>query len=183
TRLLVHLIDGTSSNPAQDFHNVNTELFLFQPALREKPQILVVNKIDLPSVQERLPQIKKELAPLNKPLFFISALTGEGIGPLVTHIGEVLQRLGKQEPEISPPATVFRPRSRDLFQVVKVDDAFVISGKTIYRLAVMTDWANPESLDLLRRRLTRMGVKRALTKAGAKPGDKVRLADKEMDAW
>lgn len=79
TKVLVHLLDGESRSPREDWQKVNEELALFNPSLKEKPQIVAVNKIDLPTVKERLPGLKKELEALKTPVFFVSALTGEGV--------------------------------------------------------------------------------------------------------
>ncbi len=60
TRVLVHLLDGLSEDPIADYSQINTELSLFDPNLGKKPQIVALNKIDQPDVQERLDKIKKE---------------------------------------------------------------------------------------------------------------------------
>ena len=61
TRVLIHLIDGTSHSPLFDLKNVNKELALFNPMLAEKAQLVAVNKIDIPEVQDRIPDVEKEL--------------------------------------------------------------------------------------------------------------------------
>jgi len=54
TKILIHLIDGSSASPVEDMIQVNTELSLFDSSLKQKPQLLAVNKIDLPQVRTRL---------------------------------------------------------------------------------------------------------------------------------
>src|SRR5512135_1129302 len=56
TRVLIHLLDGESADPVADYSQINSELALFDPRLAEKPQIVALNKIDQPAVQDRLPQ-------------------------------------------------------------------------------------------------------------------------------
>ena len=53
TRVLIHLLDGMAPDPLLDFAQINSELALFDPNLAAKPQIVVLNKIDLPDVQAR----------------------------------------------------------------------------------------------------------------------------------
>src|SRR5512141_239131 len=60
TRVLVHLLDGLSTDPIADYSQINTEMSLFDPELAHKPQIVALNKIDQPEVQERLPTLKKD---------------------------------------------------------------------------------------------------------------------------
>ncbi len=114
TRILIHLIDGTSEDPAGDLKEINTELELFNPALGQKPQILAVNKIDISSVRERLPEIKNALAQPDYPVYFISAATGEGVSDLINKAAEMLQKI---LPVTPPPDEgeyrVFRPKPVD----------------------------------------------------------------------
>ena len=46
TKVILHLIDGTSASPVEDMIKVNAELSLFDSALAKKPQLVAVNKID-----------------------------------------------------------------------------------------------------------------------------------------
>ena len=59
TRVLIHLIDGTAESPLDNMIKVNNELSLFDSQLARKPQIVVINKIDLPEVQDKEERNKK----------------------------------------------------------------------------------------------------------------------------
>jgi GTP-binding protein len=79
TRILVHIVDISQSegrDALSDYLNLNKELFLYNPALKEKPQIVVANKMDLPNFSENF---KKFSEKLDRKIYPISALTGEGI--------------------------------------------------------------------------------------------------------
>ncbi|MFA4836908.1 MAG: GTPase ObgE [Dehalococcoidia bacterium] len=119
TRILIHIIDGTSEKPLTDLEEIDKELSLFNPALKDKFQIVVVNKIDIPSVRDRLPEIKKILGGIEAPVYFISAASGEGLPELMNKAAEMLDKAG---PAISPAAgveieggefKVFRPKPID----------------------------------------------------------------------
>ena len=69
TQVLIHMVDGTSIDPLADFSQVNAELALFDPLLAEKPQIVAVNKMDLPSVSEAWPTLEKDFKKLRKIVF------------------------------------------------------------------------------------------------------------------
>lgn len=89
TRILLHLLDPCrthDSNPLSDYETLNRELALFNPELSEKPQIVVINKIDLPDVQALLPEIIPYFEKLGLKVFPVSAATGEGIAPLLDEI-------------------------------------------------------------------------------------------------
>ena len=111
TRILIHIIDGTTPDPLADFEEINEELFLFNASLKEKPQIVAVNKIDIPSVQERLPELEGAIARVGIPVHFISAAGGQGVSELMS---EVLEMLSQAAPPVVPVEKaefkVFRPK-------------------------------------------------------------------------
>jgi len=110
TKVLIHLIDGNSSSPAEDMAQVNTELSLFDSALGRKPQLVAVNKIDLPQVRARLAELKDNFAAAGTRAFFVSAASGEGIPELMAETMSLLQSAPK--PETGKIKKVFRPQPR-----------------------------------------------------------------------
>jgi len=90
TILLVHLLDisiDPQEDPWRQFEEINEELGTFHPSLLERPQLAVLNKIDLSEVRRRIPQIRRSFKGNGVELFPISALTGEGVNELVREIG------------------------------------------------------------------------------------------------
>ncbi len=59
TRVLIHVLDGMSEDPLQDFEVINSELEFFDEHLSRSPQVVVLNKMDLPDVQEKFESIAK----------------------------------------------------------------------------------------------------------------------------
>ncbi len=114
TRVLIHVLDGTAEDPLAHVQEINRELELFAPALREKPQIIAVNKLDREEVRSRAGEIRSQLAALPYPILFISALTREGVQELMLKAAEVL---GSIPPPSTAPAggeiKVFRPKPVD----------------------------------------------------------------------
>ncbi len=97
TRILLHLLDPCrthDSNPLEDYETLNRELALFNPELAQKPQIIVVNKMDLPDVQALLPEITPYFARLGMKVFPVSAATGEGIAALLDEIAATIWKEG-----------------------------------------------------------------------------------------
>jgi len=93
TRILLHLLDPCrthDSDPLRDYETLNRELALFNPDLAEKPQIIVINKMDLPDVQALLPEIVPYFDKLGLKVFPISAATGEGIPALLDEIAATI---------------------------------------------------------------------------------------------
>jgi len=86
TKLLLHILDlsqGESRNPIADFEMINRELRSFSRDMAEKPQIVVGNKIDLPEARKRCEECQEYFQAEGYHFFPISAMTGEGILPLL----------------------------------------------------------------------------------------------------
>jgi GTPase involved in cell partitioning and DNA repair len=94
TRLLVHLLDASSGEPGRtplgDYEAMNKELALYDPALAARPQLVVLNKIDLPDVRKGTKQIARQFARRGIALTAISAATGEGTAELLELIWRTL---------------------------------------------------------------------------------------------
>eukprot|EP01032_Pedospumella_encystans_P009207 gene9207-10862_t len=87
-RVLIHMINGNSEDPVGDFLAIQQELLLFNPKLAHKTQVVVVNKIDVPEVRERLPELTQLLrsAAGHSRVLGISALTGERVKELMQRV-------------------------------------------------------------------------------------------------
>jgi len=98
TRLLVHLIEPfplDESDPLANYHTIRRELELYSPVLALKPEIVVISKSELTDSADVRQRFERELG-FN--VFAISAVTGQGLAPLVTKISQSLQEI-KQRPE------------------------------------------------------------------------------------
>ncbi|MBF8304242.1 MAG: GTP-binding protein Obg/CgtA, partial [Dehalococcoidia bacterium] len=159
------------------------ELSLFDAALARKPQLVVVNKMDLPQVQARLAEIKDAFSQVDVQVLFVSAARGEGISELMVEAMNMLSRLkAEAEASVKVPRTVFRPQPRAVAASAhKEGDTFVIIAPEAERIITRVDMTNPEVRWQLQRQLVRMGVTKALQKAGVKPGDKVRCGNVEWE--
>lgn len=100
TRVLVHLIDGAAVDPAdplQAYRTINTELAQYNPELPQKPQLVVVNKLDLPGVDVVPGLLREQLGTI--PVFGISAHSGEGIAALTRKLIHLLGDLDGDRPQ------------------------------------------------------------------------------------
>ena len=183
TKILIHLIDGSSISPTEDMAHVNAELSLFDSALAHKPQLIVVNKIDLPQVQARLAEIKDAFISAGTVPYFVSAATGQGVPELMAEAMKMLGQVAdKAEVGEKIPKKVFRPEPKGISaSVYKEGDTFVIVAPEIERIVARTDLASSDVRWQLERQLIKLGVNKALLKAGVKPGDKVRCRDLEWE--
>ena len=112
TRLLIYLLDGSSPTVIEDLSTLDKEIALYK-GLAQKPKIVAVNKIDLPEVQARLPEVKQSFARLGVPVFYISALSGQAVLELTGKAMEMVDQASRDEEIISQAQiAVFRPKPR-----------------------------------------------------------------------
>jgi GTP-binding protein len=108
TRVLVHLLDAVAEHPGRtplrDYEAINRELALFDPALAQRTQIVVLNKIDLPDVRKKRRQIAAVFARRGITLLAISAATGEGLDELLEEVWRVHHRELQRELAAAAPA-------------------------------------------------------------------------------
>ncbi|MDO8616633.1 MAG: GTPase ObgE [Dehalococcoidia bacterium] len=181
TRLIVHLVDGSSPDAQRDVEAVNRELREYGHGLEKRPQVLAVNKVDLPEVREAQEELRRGFAAKGAEPVFISAATGEGVDSLVHRLGELLGEVA-DAPVAAREEAVLRPQeTRPVLSVRREDDAFRVEGERVVAFAEMMPVDREEGRAELWRRFGRWGVKTALRRAGAKPGDRVRLGRVELE--
>ena len=201
-RLYVHVLDGLSDDPVADFHMINRELQEFNPALAHKPQLIAVNKLDVTEVQERRAELSDALqraaaeSPVlpggaDTPIFFISAVSGEGIEEMLGRVIGLLDTLPKEEParpesltggiapDLSGPNRRRPVAAPSTFSVE--NGVFVIRSEPLERLSALADTRDYRVLLQLWREMSRLGIARRLEEAGIEPGDTIRIGRAEME--
>jgi GTPase len=86
TRVLVHLLEVSPDpdrTPLTDYRALRKEVELYDPGLAARPEIVVLNKIDLPETRKELARLREAFARRNLPFLAVSAVTGEGIQDLL----------------------------------------------------------------------------------------------------
>ena len=184
TRLLVHLLDGASPDPAVDYRGINEELALYSQDLAAKPQIVVLNKMDLSDAEDTLALVRLELEDEVQEIHGISAVTGRGLRELLYLLIGRLDDL-PIPPKPSEELFVFRPHEKGEstnFSVTRTEDgAYHVAGEEIERLALMTDWSNDESLERFERIMLARGISSELEQAGVKLGDIVYVGEIDLE--
>ncbi|MBA7466490.1 MAG: GTPase ObgE [Dehalococcoidia bacterium] len=183
TKLLLHLIEGSHESPVEDMIKVNNELALYDSALAQKPQLVAVNKVDLPQVAARQQEVAESFRQAGIEVFFVSAATGQGIDELMAAVAEKLRQIEKSQPALEEGLRkVFRPQPRDRgTRVSKEGETFVIQAPELERIVAMRGVTESELSAQLRRLLSRAGIARELEKAGIKAGDRVRCGTVEWE--
>ncbi|MGC9468868.1 MAG: GTPase ObgE [Anaerolineae bacterium] len=183
TRVLIHLIDGTALDPLEDFETINAELADFGHGLMDKPQLIVINKLDVPGVRELLPEFRAAFAKRGyDEVMAISALTHENTRDLMGRVYQMVQEAPEPELERPTPVVILPDLYEDDFTVVREGpDAWRVRGGKIERAVARTRTEYYEALMRLHSYLEYQGVIEALREAGVKEGDTVRIADYEFE--
>lgn len=187
TRVLIHVLDGSGGlegrDPLADFAAINAELAAYAPALAGKPQLVAINKVDLPETQTNLPRLTAALSGEGYQVFPISAATGEGVPLLLHRTMELLQELPLPVEEAPQKRRVYTLEEEDEERweaVRRSAHHYDVTGPKIERLTRMTDFANEEAAARFQRVLEASGISRALEEQGIQPGDIVHIADLEL---
>ena len=173
-RLLALVLDA-SEDPEGAEGTLRAELHAAR--LSEKPTVVVLNKVDL--LDEELRAYLREVFP-DAPQ--VSATTAEGVAALRDTFEQRLREMGELAVSEMPEREhrVFRPTWKGI-RVKHENGGYVVSGEGVERLALKTDWDNREGVERFQQELQRTGVLGALRRAGAEPGNEVRIGETVFD--
>lgn len=174
TKAVVYVLDGAAPDPWKDLETVRKEVTQFSPSLAERPHVVVLNKVDLEPVRRLRSRTRR------RDLFFISAMTGEGVPELADAIASLVASAPAPQLPAAAGVKKLRPRGTQL-SVEKKGGAFVVHGEPVERLLERLDLETEGGLARFQSELDRLGVNRALESAGVKPGDTVRIAAAEFE--
>jgi GTPase len=184
TRVLVHVVDGSSRDPGWDFDVIRDELQAHDPALLQKPMLVAFNKLDLPSAAEAWPAFRAARRKQGLETVGISASTGLGIADFRKALAALLPSADELDAPPEPSGVVVHRLDADPNRVsvsIEEDGAFRVSGRRIERLAAQTDFEVEESAERFQRDLARLGADEQLRKAGIRAGDTVRIGSVELE--
>jgi GTPase len=189
TRILLHVVDGSSRDPGWDLDVIREELRLHDPALLGKPTLIAFNKLDLEAARAAWPDFRAARRLDGLATLAISAETGEGIEELRDALADMLPDAETLAGEPEPSGVVIHrlDGAGDAFTLEGEAGAFRIRGRRIERIAAQTDFEIEESAERFQRDLARIGADAALRRAGVKAGDTVRIGRIEFEwgaeAW
>lgn len=187
---LLHVLDCATLEPGRDplsdLEVIRAELAAYpvpegQPPLLERPQLVALNKVDVPEARELADFVKPELEALGYTVFEISTVSHHGLRELSFAMAELVETARERElaEAVDSPRIVLRPRpvNDSGYRVVTEGGSygtiFRILGAKPERWVEQTDFTNDEAVGYLADRLQKLGVEDALVKAGAVAGSTV----------
>jgi GTPase len=179
TKLLLHLIDISETGISEPFHlydSIHRELELYNPALRERPELIAFNKTDLCD-DEKIASLREAFKSRGLEPYFISSMTGSYLPELREHLFRIVKT-------ILPPVIFLSPErisnAKD-FRISRKGKVFIVEGRAVEKLVAMADLSKDQAVHRLQKALKRMGIEDALIEEGAKEGDAVIIGKDEFD--
>ena len=184
-RLLLHILDVAGSegrDPIEDFEIINKELVKFNPELAERPQIIIGNKIDLATDEQR-ESVKNHFESLGYEYYEMCAPIQEGTTEIVNALWNKLQTLPpiKQYEQESIPAEIFEKTDDKSFSIRVEDNVYFVEAPWLLKILQRCDLDDYESLQYFQRVLLSSGIIDALHEKGINEGDTVSIYDLEFD--
>jgi GTP-binding protein len=168
--MLADLAEDAGLSPLEQVRALEAELGSYQPELLERPRLVVGSRADLVGAAER------ERAGLPA----VSGLTGEGLTWLLGRLWELVSEARSAQPRASR-YVVHRPLPTGVVVERAPDGCLVVRGREAERAVALSDLTDAGALAYAQARLRRLGVDRALAKAGAREGDRVRVGAFEFE--
>ena len=205
TAVLAHIVDVATMEPGRDpisdiealEHELDTyadELDMDSGLgdLRERPRLVVLNKMDVPEAKELAEFLRADIEDkFGWPVFMISTATREGLDDLKWAMWDIVKRSRKtrkdqplDEPQVIRPSFIGRRHDDGGIEVVRdpmYPEGWLVTGEKVERWVRQTDFENDEAVGYLSDRLNKAGVEDMLRKAGAHEGDTVTIGEISFD--
>ena len=183
TRMLLHVVDISGSeyrDPLEDFDAIMKELEAYGD-LKNRPMIVVANKMDLPDAEENLERLREKLKDTGIQIFPVSAATNPNFKELMYATIEMLDTCPPAEPFSEEELYDLSDFDSESYVIERENDVYFVTGRAMDHLVNSVNFDNEESLNYFYRSLRRMGVIDALREKGAQEGDTVVVGDMEFD--
>jgi len=187
TKVLCHIVDAAAiegGDPLTDIETVNAELFAYCPTLKDKPQVIAANKMDIPEAAENYERIKNIWEPKNIRVMPISAATGEGLQELMAELERLISTVPENiifeedfidaaDNSTSIPFTVHMP----------YNGYYVVEGVGVEKMVGYTNLEAEAGMAFFQKYLREHGIINELERQGVTEGDTVKIYDMEFDYY
>lgn len=179
TKVIAHVIDmsGTEYNPIESYETIINEIKKYDENMLKRPNIIIASKMDIENSKENLAKFQKKYP--NLKIYPISSIYNEGIKELITDLNKLVKENADKNfyEELNETHTLYKYENKKPFKIYKDNNIWVIEGKEIEDLFLMTRFNEDESVLRFARKLKKMGVEDELEKLGAKRGEEVKILD------
>lgn len=193
TKVIIHIVDAAGTegrDPIADIYAINKELEAYNPEIAGRPQVIAANKIDViyrDGEEDPIAKIKAEFEPKGIQVFPISAVTGEGVKPLLYRINEMLSEIGEKptvfEPEYFPELKFADSDEPHTVRYDEEEDEYVIEGPRIEKMLGYTNLESERGFRFFQNFLKDTGILDELEALGISEGDTVRMYGLKFDYY
>lgn len=193
TRVIIHIVDAASTegrDPIADIYAINKELEAYNPDIARRPQVIAANKTDMIYEQQEenpIQKIKDEFEPKGIPVFPISAISRQGILPLLYHVREMLDKLPKEpvvfEQEFYPEYMLGGSDEPYTVTYNEKADEYVVEGPRIEKMLGYTNLDSEKGFTFFQNFLKLNGILDQLEELGIEEGDTVRMYGLSFDYY
>lgn len=188
TKVFIHVVDGSGlegDDPIENIEKINNEIRLYDEKLLERPQIIAVNKMDIPEAAENLEKIKAKYEPLGYKVFGISAYTNTGLSELLAETSRLLKEY---------PETIVFVEDYELFEEevveklpftleIEEDGSYRVEGKGLDKMLGYTNIESEKGYAYFQDYIRKNGIVDALEEAGIQEGDTVKMFELEFEYY
>ena len=184
TKIIAHVIDMSASegrDPYEDYQIIRKELETFSPKLLNKQEIIIANKMDIPSSKENLEKFKKKV---NKDIYEISAINNQNLDTIINVLSELVKNTKEEvlyDEDVQEKHVLYKFKKEKPFTIIKDGNDFIIKGEQVEKVFKMINFNTEESISRFAKKLRTMGVDEELEKMGVQEGDIIKILDYEFE--
>ena len=178
TKILAHVIDMGASegrDPILDYQTIRGELENYNEILKNKKEIIVANKMDLPGSEKNLKKFKEKFPDLE--VIEISCMNNTGLDTLIMTLAQELKNIPEVKLYQDADYKLYKFEDNKPYNIKRDGNIWIVSGKTVETLLKMTKFEEDEGALRFARKFKGMGIEDELERLGAKPGDEVQILD------
>lgn len=193
TKVIIHIVDAAGTegrDPIADIYAINQELEAYNPEIAKRPQVIAANKIDVivsDDGDDPVEKIKAEFEPKGIEVFPISAVSGEGVKPLLYKVSSMLSEIGEEptvfEQEYFPERTLAGEDEPYTVSYDAEEDEYVIEGPRIEKMLGYTNLESEKGFRFFQNFLKDTGILDELEALGISEGDTVRIYGLKFDYY
>ena len=184
TRVLLHFVDVSGCegrDPVEDVHVINNELRNYSQKLAEKPQLIVANKMDIPSFEGNFAKFKEQMESEGYTVMAISAATHKGVEEVINYASRLLAELPEDEEDDYDYLDLNEERKADNIEITVDGNVYIVEGMYVRKIVGSTNFDDYESLQYFQRALRKSGIIEMLEEKGIEEGDTVHMYGVEFD--
>ncbi|MDO4303641.1 MAG: GTPase ObgE [Bacillota bacterium] len=193
TKVIIHIVDASSSegrDPVKDIYAINKELENYNPEIAKRPQVIAANKIDMIFSEDEndpIQKLKNEFEPEGIMVFPISAISGQGIRPLLYHVREMLDQVPDKpvifEQEFYPEYMLGDVNEPYTVIYDEAANEYVVEGPRIEKMLGYTNLESEKGFTFFQNFLKLNGILEQLEELGIQEGDTVRMYGLSFDYY